>query len=123
MTQSVMLAKKMKHRYTNNHYTITWIISHESVLTKRMTQVYIQYTWAISLLTGRVTDYLPFTWVISLFTRRVTEYHPFTWVISLLIRRVTDYHPIYLGYLSEGHESIDDPEGDVREEDEAQVHR
>jgi hypothetical protein len=31
MTQRVMVAKKMKHRYTDNHYTTTWIISHESV--------------------------------------------------------------------------------------------
>ncbi len=31
MTQRVMLAKKMKDRYTDNHYTITWIISHENV--------------------------------------------------------------------------------------------
>jgi hypothetical protein len=31
MTQRVMLAKKMKDRYTDNQYTITWIISHENV--------------------------------------------------------------------------------------------
>jgi hypothetical protein len=31
MTQRVILAKKMKDRYTDYHYTITWIISHESV--------------------------------------------------------------------------------------------
>ncbi len=31
MTQRVILAKKMKDRYTDNHYTITSIISHESV--------------------------------------------------------------------------------------------
>jgi hypothetical protein len=31
MTQRVMLAKKMKDSYTDNHFKITWIISHESV--------------------------------------------------------------------------------------------
>jgi hypothetical protein len=31
MTQRVILAKKMKDRYTDNQYTITWIISHENV--------------------------------------------------------------------------------------------
>ncbi len=31
MTQRVMLAKKMKDRYSENYYTITWIISQENV--------------------------------------------------------------------------------------------
>ncbi len=31
MAQRVILAKKMKDRYSENHYTITWIISQENV--------------------------------------------------------------------------------------------
>jgi hypothetical protein len=125
MTQRVILAKKMKDRYTDNHYTITWIISHESVLE----------------LEGNVdkeddTDYHPIycTWVISLLTRRVNRLSSnilylgnlsvdpernrlssnylsnlsvdpesnrllsnFTWVISLLTRKVRDYHTILPG--------------------------
>jgi hypothetical protein len=69
MTQRVMLAKKMKDSYYDNHYTITWIISQENVDESKgnvdkeddMKQVIIQYTWVISLLTRRVTDYHPFT--------------------------------------------------------------
>ncbi len=57
------LAKKMKHRYTDNHYTITWIISHESVDESE----------------GNVnkeddTDYHPkyCTWVISMWDMKVS---------------------------------------------------
>ncbi len=72
MTQRVMLAKKMKDRYTDNHYTITWIISQENVDESE----------------GNVDK------------EDNTDYHPYTRVIPLLTRRVTDYHPIYLGNLS-----------------------
>jgi hypothetical protein len=74
MTQSEILAKKMKDRYTDDHCTITWIISHESVDESE----------------GNVDK------------EDDTNYHPIycTWVISLLTRIETDYHRIDLGYLS-----------------------
>jgi hypothetical protein len=71
------LAKKMKDRYKDNHYTITWIFSHESV--------------------GESEG--------NVYKEDDTNYHPYTRVIPLLTRRVTDYHPIYLGYLSVDPES------------------
>ena len=75
-----------------------------------------------SLLSFITLGYIPFTWVISLTVSGTSLLSPinlgflsFTWVIYLSLQNLGF---LYLGYLSVGHEGVNDPEGDVGEEEE-----
>jgi hypothetical protein len=123
MTQRVMLAKKMKHRYKDNHYTITWIISLKSVdeskgnIEKEDDTDYhpIYCTWVISLWDMKVSMTQRVMLAKKMKDRYTDNHYAITWIISHESvdeskgnddkEDDTGYHPSYLGYLSVDPES------------------